>query len=240
VLRLVDVQHNIAEALVRSPKGEDTTGLAAALSMLATNDETVARLVEGVLADPPWSERVAANSYLHENGFYKLVLADSGTPPFKLRLHSWLRWRTDDEIVRENIHNHRWNFATVLVRGAYTFQQFVVRPGGQTYHKYNYSSPGGTGAYCMEYVGSQDLVKVLDMRLGSRCSYEINHTVLHRAVQDENDALLTLMLQGGIKKSKTAVYSVSDLGQGPQIPAQSIGHQTARQILTDVLRRLAS
>lgn len=65
-----------------------------------------------VSADGCWLEKVAAQSYRHANGFSKLVLADSEVG--RLRLHIWEPGAASEE----NIHEHRWHFASVVMTGA--------------------------------------------------------------------------------------------------------------------------
>lgn len=52
----------------------------------------------------------AARSYWHGNGFLKVVLLDKG---YKLRLHIWFAGTS----CEENIHSHRWGFASHVLTG---------------------------------------------------------------------------------------------------------------------------
>jgi hypothetical protein len=89
-----------------------------------------------------WLEAVAGQSYRHANGFSKLVLADSECG--RLRLHIW----EPGSAAEENIHEHRWHFASAVLAGsiesevwvdaldrrAATFEEFIyeVREGKAT------------------------------------------------------------------------------------------------------------
>ena len=71
-------------------------------------------LLHLLLADEQALSAVQRNSYYHHNGFRKLVLLQSAA--FKLRLHLW---EARNEAHHENIHDHRWNFASALLAGSF-------------------------------------------------------------------------------------------------------------------------
>ncbi|WP_444996208.1 hypothetical protein [Aliikangiella sp. IMCC44359] len=56
-------------------------------------------------------KEIAAHSYQHGNGFFKLVILDKNG--YKLRLHIW----SNGNVGKETIHNHRWWFASRVVAG---------------------------------------------------------------------------------------------------------------------------
>jgi hypothetical protein len=68
------------------------------------------------LADAQFLEAIAFRSYTHPNGFSKLILTPSVYPEGELRLHVW-----DNESwagVDSKIHNHAWDFASMVLCGA--------------------------------------------------------------------------------------------------------------------------
>lgn len=67
-------------------------------------------LLEQLINSPTLLKQVASRSYQHGNGFLKVVLLDKG---YKLRLHVWHQGKK----CEENIHNHRWSFASTVVAG---------------------------------------------------------------------------------------------------------------------------
>lgn len=72
--------------------------------------EKVNDLVVNLLQNPNSLTDIANRSYQHGNGFAKIVLLDHD---YKLRLHIWL----DDSYSEQNIHNHRWDFASYILYG---------------------------------------------------------------------------------------------------------------------------
>lgn len=93
--------------------------------------------LEAKVVDPAEITKIATRSYRHANGFTKLVLSDSDTG--RLRLHVW----EPDARAEENIHEHRWHFASVVLTGsinseiwadsfdfdAPTFSEFIYQVG---------------------------------------------------------------------------------------------------------------
>ncbi len=70
-------------------------------------------LVSQIIKNPTLLAEVSARSYLHGNGFLKVVLLDRG---YKLRLHVWFA----GQACEENIHDHRWSFASTILAGTLT------------------------------------------------------------------------------------------------------------------------
>jgi hypothetical protein len=81
-------------------------------------------VVEEVLASPNLLAEVAARSYHHGNGFLKVVLA--ARHGWKLRLHIWFPGAP----CEENIHDHRWSFASTVLCGELLSETFVDNPAG--------------------------------------------------------------------------------------------------------------
>jgi hypothetical protein len=57
-------------------------------------------------------DAIAKRSHFHGNGFYKVVLEDN--EDFRIRLHIW----TPENNSEENLHNHRWHFASTILSGS--------------------------------------------------------------------------------------------------------------------------
>lgn len=67
-------------------------------------------LLQNILTDQQLLKDVSTRSYQHGNGFLKVVLLDRG---YKLRLHVWFKGQS----CEENIHDHRWSFASHILTG---------------------------------------------------------------------------------------------------------------------------
>ena len=68
-------------------------------------------LLSSIIQSPALLKTIAARSYWHGNGFLKVVLLDQG---YKLRLHIWFAGTS----CEENIHSHRWGFASHVLTGS--------------------------------------------------------------------------------------------------------------------------
>lgn len=68
-------------------------------------------LLSSITQSPTLLSQIAARSYWHGNGFLKVVLLDQG---YKLRLHIWFAGTS----CEENIHSHRWGFASHVLTGS--------------------------------------------------------------------------------------------------------------------------
>lgn len=71
---------------------------------------TLVSLLQQLIKSPQQLAAVAQRSYFHGNGFLKVVLLDKD---YKLRLHVWHK----GEVCEENIHSHRWSFASTVLVG---------------------------------------------------------------------------------------------------------------------------
>lgn len=85
----------------------------------------VVALLNEVLHNPELLNQIATCSYHRGNGFLKVVLAAQQS--WKLRLHAWF----PNTPCEENIHNHRWSFASTVLCGSLFSETFVDDPAGK-------------------------------------------------------------------------------------------------------------
>ncbi|MEJ2852824.1 MULTISPECIES: hypothetical protein [unclassified Saccharothrix] len=76
--------------------------------------------VERVIDDLGMVRRVAEASYRHDNGFTKVVLGTRDNA--RIRFHVWATARTSES----NVHNHRWDFASMVLAGALDMEYYEV------------------------------------------------------------------------------------------------------------------
>ena len=100
----------------------------------------VLALLQGLLADEQALQAVAARSYVHGNGFVKVVLLDEHG--HKLRLHIWFA----GSACEENIHDHRWSFASHVLVGTLNSEIWVDDAQGQALPEYRYAAATATAA----------------------------------------------------------------------------------------------
>jgi len=191
-------------ARLEHPASSDVRALADTLTALA--EPCVLRsLLSEISASRDLLDEVAGRSVWHPNGFGKIVLlASSG---YKLRLHVWHEavGRAGDS--RENIHNHRWDFAMILLAGSYRHQEYRLVDGGQDFQSYAYESSADKLTYRLTPAGSTPLRCVFEARLSQGSRYTIASDVIHRVIPDPADPPVSLVLEGPAKPSAVEVFA---------------------------------
>jgi hypothetical protein len=76
-----------------------------------------------IASDPTLASDIDTRSYWHPNGFAKLVIYSSADPEFRVRLHIWPKERRRS-VFDEDIHDHRWPFASIALCGAVRVERF--------------------------------------------------------------------------------------------------------------------
>lgn len=232
-MRARDV-HRIAQGAVGRHCDGDWAALRRTVQQLASGGGLRALLGE-IATSEERLEEVRARLYRHPNGFDKLVLLRGSEPDHKLRLHVWWEGRPPAE---PHVHNHRWDFATTLLLGSYTFQILEEVADGPTYHEYRYHSPGESDAFSMTPVGTARLRTVLEGRIEQGASYLIDHTALHRLEGEDEGITATLVLQGPVSSPSTRVLSPEQLGSvqaGDAVPLQRMTTGELRKALERIL-----
>jgi len=154
----------------------------------------VADELEACLLSTERCEEVARRSYMHGNGFYKLVLCTDAQA--KLRLHYW----DQQQSAEENIHNHRWKLASRVLLGELS---------SELYAQCADNDDGGLSLEARLYQKELGAMSASGLPLGRRSvrctrrvtrvageAYAMNVGTLHRIVRPESaPKTLTLMLQ---------------------------------------------
>lgn len=181
-------------------------------------------LLESILVSPGRVEDVASKSYEHVNGFDKLVL--SASPKHKLRLHIW--WPISEELAQRKegfrVHNHRWDFSSVILNGRFRSQKFQVSGDEHGYfmNEYKYFSPEEREYFKMEMVGTTCLTIVFDGVMHAGDYYSLSHVVPHRVTSDRSQLTATLILQGPIAKTWTNVYADKVIENAGKVSARRL------------------
>jgi hypothetical protein len=158
-----------------------------------TSDELVITLSK-LIEDETRMREVSQRSYLHPNGFVKLVLHQLGDA--KLRLHFW----SGHQEAEENIHNHRWVFASKVMTGLLRSELYTspCQKSDKTldlmtrlYHK-EIGNLEATETECGVYP-----IELIDVDVKpSGHIYTMNPYVLHRITRQQSDPpTVTLMVQ---------------------------------------------
>ena len=183
--------------------------------------QTVYAIINEVLANPQLLAQIAARSYHHGNGFLKVVLASQHG--WKLRLHIWF----PNTPCEENIHDHRWGFASTVLCGQLLSEAFVDDVKGDItgteylYHARQHdddSQKHSQGRFFLRSLGQQY------RSIGE--AYFLPTSVLHRICDYPHKGLVATMMCSAPTQQGTNRLLVSDDRQGidpnvQQIPLSS-------------------
>jgi len=159
---------------------------------------------------------VAGNSHRHRNGFDKIVLAAPSGSPLKLVLHVW----PDGGLATsDNIHNHRWDFSSVVICGALRLELYEQDAEGENYAVMQYRPVAGVGRFELRRGGTTTVSvrAAVTMTVGS--TYSWTRDRLHRAWGIPGQVTATLIVQGpSAQESTTVLVGRDDANRldGPQ------------------------
>jgi hypothetical protein len=183
----------------------------------ASSRRVLSGMLRDVLATPERLEEVAAQSYVHNNGFDKIVLVDRGS--WALRLHIW--WPDQSPVDVEHVHNHAWDFISTIVTGSYHME--LYRGGdGDEWFEYRYEFPEGRPeVHGLRLVGRTRLTRVLTIYVPTGSSYAIHGGHLHRVAAVSGALTSSLVLQGPVVGDGSTVLSgsvIPDVANVPTVP----------------------
>jgi hypothetical protein len=195
-------------------------------------------ILESSLNDKTRLEQMAQQSYRHPNSFDKLILIDSKEVGFKLRMHIW---RSSDESHHsEHIHNHAWDFSSILLTGAYNFQMFSRSEEGSNMFHYK-PAPLSTGeqGHKLVFQGVIKACRIFSGELVAGCCYSIPHTLLHRVVNSRNRVTSTLLLQcPRIPDKWPDILNETEISFGCDVPIKPLDRSELTKIIETYLSEL--
>lgn len=137
----------------------------------------------------------------HPNGFIKIQLfsrRDLGA----VRLHVWPPLSDEG-----HLHNHRWDFSSVILSGCLHTEEFVVADGTRLVAHRCKSTPTG---YSFESMGPRNVVSVAETQVRTGEAYFQDHASFHRA-RALRDGCVSLVVCGpAFNDSSTVLVSTND------------------------------
>jgi hypothetical protein len=176
---------------------------------------------------------IARRSFWHDNGFAKIVLLSHAA--YKLRLHVWQNAEGSPTAPRGNVHNHRWDFSTVLLAGSYRHQEFRQSTDGEKFFAYKYCTLGAPGSYSLVPAGSQTLQCVFDAHLAQGSGFTISSDVLHRVIPDGGEPTVSLVLEGPHHPSTSDVFAANEVSEAGGAPSEALPADYLRRHMNAVL-----
>ena len=166
-----------------------------------TSENLSALLRNATLA--PALELVARDSYLHDNGFAKIVVFRGDH--CAVRFHLWNTSQASVPVT-SNIHDHRWHFVAKLLSGGYSHEKFRRASLFQRGSRYNASRYTVSGdEYEMAPIGELLLRKTSANRLEPGEHYLMMADALHRVIVPINQVTVSVVIQAATTKQSTTV-----------------------------------
>jgi hypothetical protein len=167
----------------------------------------LSQLLRSTLTEPRSIAEISKASYVHTNGFYKIVLVSSTKPEYKLRLHVWparLQGRSSRE---PDIHNHRWDFGSYLAAGSYFYEEFQEDEAGEAMYKYEYAPLNAIGDFALTRLGKMRVCCKFGCLMMEGTRYTLRADVLHHVIHPGACFTATLVLQSRKYRTSTFVFS---------------------------------
>jgi hypothetical protein len=199
-----------------------------------------ALLAECLCSDGDAVAEVAARSYLHPNGFEKIVLFAPAVDLPSLRLHIWRA--SSDERPSEQVHNHRWPFASRIEHGAVrfiTYEHSADGSDGGEYRHVTATSPATAAeSYRHDIVGSARLRMTFDGVLAAGTEYCLPVTTPHRVIA-ASGLCATLMVQGPAARAASEVFLRPGDSDAAKIEVRPTSGELLHRMLDDYGSELA-
>lgn len=189
------------------PESPDSVMLSIAKDLLGFSGERLISFLHSILLDPHQLESLARRSYRHGNGFYKLVLESN--KHFKLRLHIWL----PGELGEENIHDHRWAFASTILCGQLESEIFAeaLSDDARAYLEYLYYAQNSDHPAHIQRNGEVRLVCAKHSIRRAGDAYSMAPGVLHRIITTGAGMTATLMCQAAPARAWNRLIPVHEI-----------------------------
>lgn len=157
-------------------------------------------LLNSILADSGSLSEIAGRSYIHNNGFVKILLIDC-RPRYAIRLHFWPPTPINDS----SIHNHPWDMSGRILSGKYTWK---------IYSPENCETPDGIYRYKCEYlekyeghtfskIGNVIATEVLSYEMMTGCNFDSHKSSFHKIIKN-NDEYVDSIVVCGLEEKRIA------------------------------------
>jgi hypothetical protein len=232
-LALDDVIGSMQDALERSLLGsENHKGELEAGASLAQQPQ-LSRLLQARHDDVRSAAELAGQSYLHPLGFHKLMLLKH-PPLFEVRINVW---RPGGIRGVDHVHNHRFAFASTIVRGGYDMQTFQAGRTGALVREYRETASPEAG-WLLHPQGTAHLRMMSSTRLEQGSSYALPADVLHRVAVPPDILCITLLLRTALAGSETSVFAGPENAIPTTIPVQPMSSREYRRQISALLTEI--
>lgn len=138
------------------------------------------------------------DSYVHDNGFDKIILFQDPVTKMKLRLHVWHPLMIPNIVrPRQNVHNHRWDFSSIVLIGyvdhlSYSFAE--KDEDGEDFFHYRYYARVSKEHYEVKERGKAKIIHTGIERFNVGGFYSVQNELLHRVDVPDHLLVATLVI----------------------------------------------
>lgn len=203
------------------------------INNILSRPDKLSFLIKQILKNEMLLSNVVSESYYHENGFHKIVLLSGKN--FKLRLH---HFGVAAKIPMENIHDHRWPFASSILTGQLTMDTFSasdIDKGEEAFYHFRYGSDKQSGSYSTDLIGRKFLNKIDTRIYNSGESYLMRTNELHRIKNTIGQESITLILTGKPVSKSCNLFAKKEIAEAEKrtIPYSSTELKMMLQTITE-------
>ncbi len=182
---------------------------------------------------------IASSSYTHEIGFDKIVIHPYLNTNFQLRLNVWWADKYRNASF-ENIHTHRWDYATVLLIGEYEYKNYKISDSeGVEKYWYNYF-PRHEEAFNMKLIGRRKLSIESNEILKKGNIMSLDSFTPHKITPKEGINTISFFLNQKPIKEYTDVYSDVKLTKhGTSIQSPNLSEHKLIELLHKVSQNIS-
>ncbi|GAB4566596.1 MAG: hypothetical protein Tsb007_39670 [Rhizobacter sp.] len=180
-----------------------------------------------LLARREWADE----SYVHANGFARLIAFVTSCRGFRLRVHVWPQGNRVDNL---NVHNHRYAFASYVERGTVEDVVWCPAENGDVFRRFTYTSRDGSGNYRHEYTGEQALRVDTVRRVHAGQLYSLSEESFHYTLPAPSSVTVTFFAEDRRQLRPSAVtYSRHHAVDEVDTFTPSLSHDVYQQILRE-------
>lgn len=190
-------------------------------------------LIHNIMDDTILDELVC-NTYVHDNGFIKLILIDK-RPDYAVRLHIW----PPNVMKDSSIHNHPWDLDGLIVTGKYTWS--IYHENENSSSKLNlYECKYKSDYKTHEFIRIRDIYmdEVLCFDMKKDCLYAANKNIYHRITKSNEDWAATLMICGQVESNTAHVILEAQKDTNTSIAPSSLSSEKIKGYLARILKEL--
>ncbi|EDN67378.1 conserved hypothetical protein [Beggiatoa sp. PS] len=171
----MDIKNKVKEDLNIAIQSQNSDTIRNALENIISNRE-LNRIIEYIYTDKgDFIKSISNSSYFHQLGFSKIILMGGKYPSWRLRLHVWNYDKAPDW---SDIHNHSWDFYSVIFSGELLTKFYDVSDDGEKYEHYKYGI-NKNGCFSIKPIGTNKLKQVESLSYKFGNTYFLDKDILH-------------------------------------------------------------